>query len=319
MRALLSLVFVGLLGCGARTGIPCDGCATDPGGGLDGSTDPDVSVDGFEVDIGLDVLDDAPATDLGGSTDACPSALPKDGTSCAGALSCTYIGCDASKPDRATCVAGKWSVTSSACTTTATDRCPLTVAADGAACTISDHTACIWSVHCAGDTLGFCRGGRWAVKPSGCAAPFTCPARPVAGAACSITPSVCSFIGDCGVTEEWTCVSGVWSGTPALCGGTPECPAIEPPTGASCSPGSRPLCAWKNGCGGVDYGRCGWFLGEGQWTIFRPPCPTSGCPESPDDGASCSSAGRTCTYPIGGGCSMTCACGSGRWSCAQRC
>jgi hypothetical protein len=146
------------------------------------------------------------------------------------------------------------------------------------------------------------------------------PTFPTVGTACSRSSGgACTYLNDCGVPQSSSCLDGVWVGKTIGCTLDPECPSTQPPNGSTCTPGSRPMCVWRNDCGGVDYGACGWILGEGQWTIFHPPCPAPTCPDTPPASGSCSSEGQSCTYPAGRACTLNCSCTGGAWACAQEC
>lgn len=327
MRAPVALLVVLLSGCGARSGLgnAFEGSAeigdvsvVDDSSAEDGTDDPDSG--GFSPDVGEDAPDvfDVPVVeDTGGPVTSCPPVLPKLGASCTPPLDCAYVGCDLVEKDRATCVGGKWAITAAACVS-GLDRCPVGLPVSGSPCTLSDHTGCTWSTKCVADTVGWCVGGTWAIKGGGCVPDAACPSSfPSLGTACSKKPGACSYFNECGVLESAGCVDGVWRGERFGCELSPECPSKQPPNGSTCTPGSRPMCVWKNACGGVDYGRCGWLLGEGKWTIFHPPCPATSCPTTPPTDAACAKEGLACTYPIGAGCTLKCSCSGGAWTCIQ--
>ncbi|MBI2392610.1 MAG: hypothetical protein HYV09_23700 [Deltaproteobacteria bacterium] len=323
--ALLPLTFALLSACGARTGPLCEGCGdltggddASSGGAADASFGDARPDDGIGFDAPLDAPADRPDADPADAPPAtvCPAALPRVGGPCAAPLECAYPGCDPTEKDRASCVGGKWVIRAAACASPP-DRCPLAIPTSGAACALPDRTGCTWSSACVANVLGWCDGGRWVLKPTSCSAPG-CPSNhPTPGSACSKPPGACTYVNRCGVPEYADCVDGRWRGEQVGCELDPECPPAEPPNGSPCTPGSRPLCVWKDDCGGFDYGRCGWYLGEGRWTIFRPPCPATSCPSTPTSGSSCGTPGQACTYPSGGGCTIRCSCASGVWTCVQ--
>ncbi|MGZ3452055.1 MAG: hypothetical protein ACXVEF_20775 [Polyangiales bacterium] len=335
MRLSLALSLLAL-GCGARTGLTCElgECVdrTDPSGS-DGGEDGTLIADGDPGDdsssssdddgIHLDAppIDSAPVVDLGVDTIdvTCPALLPHAGSACAGSLACNYAGCDPTKEDLASCISGKWHLVAAACASE-TDRCPPARPVRGTPCPFPDGTFCVYNVSCAGGDWAFCRAGKWDGKYGSCSSSATCPAtRPVLGTPCSAPSASCTYLNACGVPSYVSCGGGVWTGTEApSCETDPSCPAIEPAYGAPCTPPKEfKACAWKNACGGVDYGACGWLTGKPtSWTIIRPACPATGCPTTPTEGSACSGT-STCTYPTGGDCSLVCTCSSDKWSCKQ--
>lgn len=327
--ALASLLMAASSACGARTGPVCESCGELPaeldaswgdGTARDDADDLrddtsgstfDVLFDTYRPDVAPpDAPSDAPPATV------CPAALPKVGALCVPPLDCAYAGCDPATKDRASCVAGKWVLSAAACASPP-DRCPLGIPTDGTACGLPDHTGCTWSTACAANVLGWCNGGRWVIKGFGGCSTGCPPTFPPEATTCSSPPASCTYVNECGVHQYASCTDGTWRGALPGCALDPACPPIEPPNGSACKPGTRPLCVWKNDCGGFDYGRCGWYLGEGQWTIFRPPCPATTCPSTPTNGTACSNPGLSCTYPGGGGCTIQCSCAGGAWTCIQ--
>jgi hypothetical protein len=121
-----------------------------------------------------------------------------------------------------------------------------------------------------------------------------------------------------------SCTDGKWYVTnpPSCSGADPKCPAVAPKPGDFCKGPTDPSgkwnpCVWKNECGGYDWGVCGWITGDPDaWTVVRGACPDRACPTTPVEGAACTGE-RTCSYPLGGGCRLDCACSGGSWACTQ--
>lgn len=322
------------LGCGARTPLgDCPDCVDGvPGVGLGDSsisrTDTSISgTDGAALDHGIDELDggivpsDGAFVDVTPAPATCPKALPKDNSPCSGSGSdlCVYVGCDPKVPNTATCIGGRWNVVARACTT-APDRCPATVPVDNSPCALPSGMFCVWDEKCIASSRGQCVGGKWQTKHGGCGGPDLCPSTiPEKGTTCPKTaPGTgfgCTYRNACGVPAFAFCSASTWGvegyANPP-CTTTPDCPSSLPTPGSGCS-GSR-VCVYPNGCGSVDYAQC---YGGGTWFVSKLACPDTTCPPTPEEGAKCSLPGRTCTYPVGDGCSIACTCSSS-WSCIQQ-
>jgi hypothetical protein len=357
MRALLGVTLaIVSAGCGARTdgllegGDPSssggpsgdtsfdDASFDDPGTGPDGrprdASSPD---EGFHFDTGLGTDDgvlpgDATRPDAGPMPPpGCPTALPKNGAPCsAEKLACLYAGCDPKVPDRAECsigTGGKWLVTAAACATGA-ERCPVAEPIDRSPCTVPPGELCWYDAECLRRSIAQCDPTTltWSVK-KGATCPDTsrCPTTwPTLGSPCPETDPKkgfsCEYVNACGLYQTFICEGdkSVWTDIEEPCATAPSCPATKPVVGASC--GALPdgtNCSWPNACGSVDHMDCA----SGKWRMFhRGKCPDGLCPLTPAEGSSCVvDAGRTCTYPIGGGCALACLCVTGSWTCKQTC